>query len=325
MENMNYRRKHNLLLISRLLCVRDHITPFALILDSLEQSGKPLQVDILRRASGLKIHIIFVAFETLKKPRDVTIYIWGRRKTLETLLSEIRDAIIGTGKCLIVFDSLSALAENPAQISTFLSTFHSPSLSLLATFHMDALIRSKDPYTPNPLITLKYLATTIFEVDSLHHVLARKAAQDRSLPEPTFGFARREEGLLISKGANDPRGVVVYLEYRRRSGRGVSESFFLPTLTEDVPWTPKEKERAMLLDDLPEYRASEVVADGGARRIGEEGVESTFSLGLTEKQRREREGVILPYFDAQKGDGEGGRILYDMGVEDDFDEEEDEI
>jgi elongator complex protein 5 len=51
---------------------------------------------------------------------------------------------------------------------------------------------------------------------------------------------------------------------------------------------------------------------------------------LTEKQRRDREGVVLPYFDAQKdggGPGEGGRILYDMGEEDreDFDDEEDEI
>ena len=58
----------------------------------------------------------------------------------------------------------------------------------------------------------------------------------------------------------------------------------------------------------------------------------TFELGLTERQRQEREGVVLPYYDAQKaaeqgidGPGEGGRILYDMGVEDDFDEEEDEI
>jgi elongator complex protein 5 len=56
-------------------------------------------------------------------------------------------------------------------------------------------------------------------------------------------------------------------------------------------------------------------------------MEATFNLGLTEKQRRDREGVVLPYFDAQVevGGGEGGRILYEMGREDDFDEEEDEI
>lgn len=55
--------------------------------------------------------------------------------------------------------------------------------------------------------------------------------------------------------------------------------------------------------------------------------DSTFSMGLTEKQRRDREGIVLPYFDAQEdvGGGEGGRILYEMGREDDFDDEEDEI
>ena len=49
--------------------------------------------------------------------------------------------------------------------------------------------------------------------------------------------------------------------------------------------------------------------------------------GLSEKERRDREGVRLPYLDAQNegGIGEGGRILYDMGVEDVFDDEEDEI
>lgn len=64
----------------------------------------------------------------------------------------------------------------------------------------------------------------------------------------------------------------------------------------------------------------------------QEDAETTFSLGLTEKQKRDRDGVVLPYFDAQKeggaaGPGEGGRILYEMGAEDreDFDDEEDEI
>lgn len=83
------------------------------------------------------------------------------------------------------------------------------------------------------------------------------------------------------------------------------------------------KEIVTLLDDHPLYRPPEE-PDMGA---GAEEPESTFDLRLTDRQRREREGVVLPYFDAQQGDGpgEGGRILYDMGEEDDFDEEEDEI
>lgn len=90
-----------------------------------------------------------------------------------------------------------------------------------------------------------------------------------------------------------------------------------------------------LLDEHAAWRAvvAETETDTETRK-GEEaredaGPDVSFSLGLTEKQRRDRAGVVLPYFDAQReegtGAGEGGRILYDMGWEDDFDEEEDEI
>jgi elongator complex protein 5 len=85
----------------------------------------------------------------------------------------------------------------------------------------------------------------------------------------------------------------------------------------------------MLLDEHPLYAPPSLHQESDENE-GE--VETTFNLGLTEKQKRDREGVVLPYFDAQKdggaaGAGDGGRILYDMGVEDreDFDDEEDEI
>jgi len=75
------------------------------------------------------------------------------------------------------------------------------------------------------------------------------------------------------------------------------------------------------LQDHPDYPSVE------PSTTEETQLESTFSLGITEKEKQDREAINLPYFDAQKGDGigEGGRILYDLGVEDDFDEEEDEI
>lgn len=108
---------------------------------------------------------------------------------------------------------------------------------------------------------------------------------------------------------------MVRMEHRRKSGRGVEETFFLPAVG--------EKGGVILLDDHPLFRRE----SGEAKEEGK-GVEgATFELGLTARQREEREGVVLPYFDAQKAGvgGEGGRILYDMGVEDDFDEEEDDI
>jgi len=125
-------------------------------------------------------------------------------------------------------------------------------------------------------------------------------------------------------GANGKDGVVLEMEHRRKSGRGVREWYFLPppqSATAQNPAAKVVRETVALLEDHPQYRTPEPETAPGAE--GE--AEGTFELGLTEKQRRDREGVVLPYFDAQKGGGEGGRILYDMGSEDDFDEEEDEI
>jgi elongator complex protein 5 len=167
------------------------------------------------------------------------------------------------------------------------------------------------------------MATTILEVKSFHHVLAQKAARDRSVGEPVFGLEEGIEGVIVGMREGFVRkgeeGVVIEMEYRRKSGRAVSETFFLP-LTPKTPSSKFSRESITLLDDHPLYSRPPETAEA-------EELESSFNLGLTEKQRRDRDGVVLPYFDAQSqgGAGEGGRILYDLGVEDDFDEEEDEI
>ena len=178
---------------------------------------------------------------------------------------------------------------------------------------------------------LKYLATTIFTVHALHHVLARKAARDRSHAEPSFGLEEGIEGVLQGLGANGKGDIVLEMEHRRKSGRGVREWYYLALHLASKPVsspgsastshaTKITRSEILLLEDHPQYRTPEQEAEAQA---GDES--GTFELGLTEKQRRDREGVVLPYFDAQKGGGEGGRILYDMGSEDDFDEDEDEI
>ncbi len=163
---------------------------------------------------------------------------------------------------------------------------------------------------------------------SFTQTLAQKRAAEKSLAEPIFGIAEHREGLVLGMGANDPRAVVIRMDYRRKSGRGVKESFVLSLTADSGPEsgenTTYSDEKIVLLEDHPLYHPRELFAAEGEAPVP--GEDSTFELGLTAKQRLDREGVVLPYFDAQKGEGgEGGRILYDMGVEDDFDEEEDEI
>ena len=131
--------------------------------------------------------------------------------------------------------------------------------------------------------------------------------------------------------ANEPKAIVVEMEYRRKSGRGIKEWFFLPLADNTNSETAAGKGnpnptrgKIILLEDHPLYLPQDLIIAEEHRPALDEG--STFELGLTAKQRADREGVVLPYFDAQKGEGGGGgRILYEMGVEDDFDEEEDDI
>ncbi|GAB7350294.1 hypothetical protein MBLNU459_g0931t1 [Dothideomycetes sp. NU459] len=343
--NLQHRRTHNLLLISKLLNQREAASPFTLVIDSLEQSGKPLLREYIRRANISKTKVIFVSFETLRKPHDVHVFIPGWAEPFAAVQKQIaaHTATSPAQRKIVIFDNLNSLCSTPdlsPNLPALLSSFISPSVSLLALYHGDVPITAPpSPYSPQPLTVLKYLATTIFTTASLQHAVARKAARERSVAEPVFGLAEDVEGVLVGLGGNAAEGCVLEMEYRRKSGRGVREVYFLPGSAAAPAPAPHEsseatgptahrfRESAMLLEDHPLYRRPVREEDGQQHGTagGEEGLDVTFELGLTEKQRRDREGVVLPYFDAQKGGGEGGRILYDMGVEDDFDEEEDEI
>ena len=195
----------------------------------------------------------------------------------------------------------------------------------------------------------------MLRVASAHQAVAARRARERSQPEPAWGLHEGREGALVglrrpqpdAGGGVGPGDLVVEMEMRRRSGRAVAGNFVLVRQQQQQRHTPPpsggaaagggdggsvwEEKRGfavVLMSEHPEFRAPVVEEDAGEEGRGGEGeMETTFDLGLTEKQRRDREGVVLPYFDAQVdvGGGEGGRILYEMGREDDFDEEEDEI
>ncbi|EKG21100.1 Histone acetylation protein 2 [Macrophomina phaseolina MS6] len=341
-KQLQHRRAHNLLLITKLLSCRENASPFTLVIDSLEQSGKGLVREFIRRANVAKTRVVFVSLETLRKPKGVDVFIAAAQQNpiaLQKEIAKVAGEISGRQKTLLILDTLHPLISHPATSLTlpqFLSSLLNPSTSLVATYHSDMPLpqstaaAANSHYMPHPLTLLKYISTTLLTVHSLPHVIDHKEAQDRSLAGPVFGLAEEIEGVVGGLGRNGRgndaavRGTVLEMEYRRKSGRGVREWFFLPaTPPLNGAAIGKTKETAILLEDHPLYKRGPEEMNGQ-----EEGVDTTFDLGLTEKQRRDREGVVLPYFDAQNdggGPGEGGRILYDMGVEDDFDEEEDEI
>ncbi|KAI1138739.1 histone acetylation protein 2 [Hypoxylon sp. FL0543] len=338
----SHARSHALLLLQKLLNLRDSASPLTLVLDTLEQSAKPLVREIVSRAKVSKSKVIFISFAALRKPPGVDIFIKAWGKSPDSLRAEIASHYpSGTAghahKVLVVVDVLNSLASStPSNLALFLSSLVTPAVSLVGVYHTDVplvLPRSFNEYEPHPLTTLSHLATAILRVSSLYQAIERRKAQNRSLQEPEWGLDEGREGVLIGLGGEKKvaagDGLVVEMELRRRSGRAVAEKFVLvPRSTHTQVRNGKvETSKLYLLSDHPAFRdPGDADQDGTAGEGGDE-METTFNLGLTEKQRKDREGIVLPYFDAQKdiGAGEGGRILYEMGREDDFDDEEDEI
>ena len=150
-----------------------------------------------------------------------------------------------------------------------------------------------------------------------------------------FGLDEGREGVLVGLNGREGssgngREVVIEMELRRKSGRGIVDFFVLAPSSSSN--SGRQEATIILLDEHPLYATVLPTEGVSGGVVGNEEAGTTFSLSLTEKQKRDRENVVLPYFDAQKdggiaGPGEGGRILYEMGVEDreDFDDEEDEI
>ncbi|KAF3083049.1 hypothetical protein TWF102_000998 [Orbilia oligospora] len=360
-KTVQYRRTHNLLLGTRLLSQRGTPSPFTLILDSLEQSSAPLVEEYISRAKLLRVNIIYISFTTLRPPKNVTKIIKARGKSLDSLQRELITAttpVAGGGQPdptkvqnMIIIDSTNHLVSISSEevvvgggtktnmsLSYFLSSILAPSVTIIATYHTDIpRIRTStnNAYNPDPLDLLKYLCTTLITVYSPSHIFSQKRALDKSLPPPSFGLDEGVEGSLTSLGSNTgwcetcginekSRGLIYELEHRRVSGRAMSEWFFLLC---HAP-SKKSKERLILLEDHPAYNPTIVEAPSSGNGSGGavEDSDLTFSLGLTAKQKSDREGVVLPYFDAQSEEGgTGGRILYVPGREDDWDDEEDEI
>ena len=76
-SNLQHRRTHNLLLVSKLLSQRDAASPFTLVLDTLEQSARPLLAEYARRAKVRPIKLL--------EPHASSIDIYIARKTTSGL------------------------------------------------------------------------------------------------------------------------------------------------------------------------------------------------------------------------------------------------
>lgn len=336
LTELQYQR-HAIHLMSALLSIRTNASPFTLVLDDLNQRAMPFLVEMAARALSRNVNVIIVSFEGTRFPDSVRhVPAWGNR-TAAQILHDVEQAMSDCKESLVIVDSMhDAIAtkniDTTALFDLVVVKFAS---TLVGVYHTDMVHHPSssdiDVYAPQPLDVLKFMATSIVTCRSLAHVLAAKVARERSLPEPTYGMFAGAEGIVQCLNANDTRGIVLETEFRRRSGRAETYIYFLrPALNIDyhqpLPhqiFGTLKQEFVILMDQHPAYANKELI---GLVAASADGIDASFNLSLTQKQKAAREEVVLPYTDAQKQEGgEGGRILYEMGEEDDFDEEEDEI
>jgi elongator complex protein 5 len=328
-------QRHAIQLMSSLLNVRTNASPFTLVLDDLNQRAIPFLSELVVRALSRNVNVVVVSFEgTRFNPAVRAVSAWGC--TAANILADIEKAVSDHKESLVIIDSMYDIAaKNIDTAALFNLVVMKYTSTLVGVYHTDVLPEPSasgvDAYAPQPLELLKFMATSVITCHSLSHVLAAKAARERSLAEPTFGMQSGAEGIVQCLYANDPSGIVLEAEFRRKSGRPESETYFLrPSRDSDYHrpiqqqiYGTLKQEFVTLLSQHPAYANKDIV---GSVAAADDEMETSFNLSLTDKQKAAREGVVLPYFDAQKQEGgEGGRILYDMGEEDDFDEEEDEI
>lgn len=333
---LQHGRAQTTLLISKILNSHAGISPFTLAIDSMEQCAKYLLRDYMQRASERNIEIIYISFETLRKPALCKYFFRAYDSPFAEIKKRVLALMTGEGpRQLLVIDSLhSLLYHSGASIVDTLFSMIRPNVTLFAVLHGDQPISkvSTLPHSPDLMTLLRYIATTVLTLCSMLQMLNEQHARLRSVSVRPTGLRDAEEGILQSLGSNDAT-YVVDMEHRRKSGRSIRALFAMQTRKTAKGEQSKSGYSdgdVVLLDEHPAMRA--VVSDqkGLQSAVQEENGtdDSTFNLQLTEKQKEAREGIVLPYFDAQnqeKGVGAGGRILYDMGEEDDFDDEEDEI
>ena len=176
---------------------------------------------------------------------------------------------------------------------------------MILSHHIDVVLPCKYPNYPSAQPLLSHVSTTVLRVSSFGHYILQLEAESRALPDPVEQD-RTKDGIVSTLGSNSSQKLVIAVEYRKKSGRTISERYTLD-LTSG---------KTSPLD----YKVVDDHRDTGLD-FG-----TTFNLGITQRQKESREDVVLPHFSAQgifSGAEGGGNIEYTLDAEDDFDDEED--
>lgn len=331
------------LLLSRILGFRD-LSPLIILKDSAFQSSHPVLQLFESSARTAKLKVIRIGWQSTS---DVCTLTAGpgipQPRRIDQIIDDIRRLADGPQRTLLIIPDLndfllfsssssstsssSAAAStssssnapsNAGHLSAFLSSILSirPGLmSVVCAYHTDIPTLNYPSHLPSPLTLLDYLGTTVIEVESMPHVLARRDAERKSRTS-TVILDLEGRDIVLPLGSNASE-VYLCIDHRRKSGRGVVESCCYDarsgTLV-DVARVPGYS--------APVSTPSAGVGAGAGANTGVGARSSTnptqvngssttgdvldesglsFKISLSDSQKAVRDGLVLPHFKAQDG------------------------
>ncbi|KTW26679.1 hypothetical protein T552_02687 [Pneumocystis carinii B80] len=309
------------LIIERLLSFKE-LSPLITIFDTILQSSWPLIYHFLKRAKSLNIISIHMKTETSimhHATSDYSIPLFYKdnknlmRKDLSTLIYNIKEIISKyeiSQRFIILVDSIDAFnltnKINISDIITSILTLNG-SITLILINHLSIpLPKSYPVYYPLPSELLSYISTTIISIQSLSHKIAIKNAKDKALTTPLENDSYIE-GVIVALDSNDTSGIFIDTEHRRKNGKCIHEESVLMLKTGVIK----------SIVDIEQFKKKTYIIE---KQI--EDLNINFNLTLTDKQKKQKENVILPHFKSQTIYQPESLIFYTPDSEDDLDEED---
>lgn len=291
---------HNPSILLRRVFNLTESSPLVLVVDSATQNGSFTVNEFVHqfKSNSKDSNIVYLSFETINRPAyasqfiDATVLPFTKiTQTVSSFLPGLKQPA-GSGKSLCIIDSLNYIPRE--QLTQFFANIASPHVTVLGVYHEDVpeLNTTKlNNHFPSAIKLLKFMSSSILHVS------------------PKLAIGRTEEEILenlgnftIPKGLNNPEYLLT-LTYRRKSGRSLTYNYRINSTTHQYTFIESTVPTAN--NETPEAL---------------QGL-TTFNLSTSDKQKKEKENVNLPFLDAQSFN-RGGAIVYEFEKDDDYDEED---
>ncbi|CCH60463.1 hypothetical protein TBLA_0C06710 [Henningerozyma blattae CBS 6284] len=262
-------------------------TPLLLIKDNINHNGQTILNEILISIASSH-EVIFVSFETLNKPKFADKFIcMDNFNQINRLPELVKTHTTSAKKTVIIIDSLNYISSN--DITGIIAEL-SRSGNIIGIYHEDIPEKYNDDneYYPSINGLLDFMSNIIIEME---------LPDEEEILENNYKFN-------INKNMNQFNENKIKLTYRRKSGRSLEYNFHINYLKHDYTFISEDQQ------DTNTVETPEML----------QGL-TTFNLSTSDKQKKAKEQVDLPFLEAQQFTT-GGAIVYEFEKDDDYDEED---